>query len=122
MLSLVNTALRSFYNPGVLRCTGTMLTRSRAVQTASNTTELDVFHDVNNCEFNINLNGEKAFLKYSLHGNRINLEHTEVPKVFEGKGVARVLAKVHYYLLRFHYIALLCWIILTNLFFHFVLF
>ena len=47
---------------------------------------------------------DRAFLNYEKIGeNAVNLWHTEVPSVFRGKGVAKVLAQVSLILTIFAY-------------------
>jgi predicted GNAT family acetyltransferase len=39
------------------------------------------------------VDGHKAFVTYALHGDKITLIHTEVPKELGGKGVGSALAR-----------------------------
>ena len=41
--------------------------------------------------FEMWIDGERAFIDYKIQGDIISLLHTEVPKTLEGKGVASVL-------------------------------
>jgi len=43
-------------------------------------------------QFEINLEGEKAYLTYRFYKKNIAFMHTTVPEVFAGKGVASALA------------------------------
>lgn len=43
--------------------------------------------------FEIEDQGQVAFLEYNLTGNALQLLHTEVPQTLQGKGVASELAK-----------------------------
>lgn len=60
----------------------------------TNATNLIVNHDVKKSEFFIKLDNEKAFIQYTKLGNIIKLEETQVPDIFSGKGVGKILAKV----------------------------
>lgn len=44
-------------------------------------------------QFEIELNGEKAYLSYRFYKDSIAVMHTFVPKELEGKGIAGTLAK-----------------------------
>src|SRR5215472_12030672 len=44
-------------------------------------------------QFEVELNGEKAYLTYNFHKGDIALIHTFVPKALEGKGIASALAQ-----------------------------
>ncbi|XP_053698180.1 protein NATD1-like [Sabethes cyaneus] len=54
-----------------------------------------VEHDRERSEFNVKLHNSKAFLNYSCDkpNRTIILNHTEVPAVFQGKGVGKQLAE-----------------------------
>ncbi|XP_064103030.1 protein NATD1-like [Macrobrachium nipponense] len=57
---------------------------------------LQVHHDENNMEFYIKLGKERAFLQYDVLNpvtGAVDLQHTVVPEVFQGQGIAKVLAK-----------------------------
>lgn len=70
----------------------TIFTRS---QRASFSTDgLRVEHNAKKSEFVVEFDAQKAFLTYRRKGDLIELEHTEVPEVFRGKGVGKLLAQV----------------------------
>lgn len=50
--------------------------------------------------FQIERNGEVAYLEYSLSGNILVLTHTEVPKKLRGLGLASALAETAFQLAR----------------------
>ena len=50
--------------------------------------DLPVVHNTAAKRFEINLDGKIAFSKYLLVGEKIIIEHTEVPVELEGKGIA----------------------------------
>ena len=52
-----------------------------------------VTNNLQNLQFEIELDGEKAFLEYRWHNGDLALMHTFVPDDFEGKGIAGLLAK-----------------------------
>jgi predicted GNAT family acetyltransferase len=52
-----------------------------------------VTNNLQNLRFEIDLDGEKAFLEYRWYKDDLALMHTFVPETFEGKGVAGLLAK-----------------------------
>ncbi|XP_068247380.1 protein NATD1-like [Palaemon carinicauda] len=57
---------------------------------------LQVHHDERNMEFYIKLGDDKAFLQYDVLNpvtGAVDLQHTVVPEVFQGQGIAKVLAK-----------------------------
>lgn len=70
----------------------TIFTRSQRAQFS--TDGLKVEHILAESEFAVQFDAQKAFLKYSKKGDLIELEHTEVPEVFRGKGVGKLLAQV----------------------------
>jgi len=50
--------------------------------------DLPVVHNIAAKRFEINLDGKIAFSKYLLAGEKIIIEHTEVPLELEGRGIA----------------------------------
>jgi predicted GNAT family acetyltransferase len=50
--------------------------------------DLPVVHNTAAKRFEISLDGQVAFSKYLLAGEKIIIEHTEVPIELEGKGIA----------------------------------
>lgn len=67
---------------------------TRGQRARFSTDGLKVLHNPAKSEFTIHFDTHKAFLKYQQHGDLIELEHTEVPEVFRGKGVGKLLAEV----------------------------
>ncbi|MPC27959.1 Protein NATD1 [Portunus trituberculatus] len=60
--------------------------------------DMQVVHDEENMEFYIKLGQDKAYLQYDILDPKtkaVDLQHTVVPEVFRGQGIAKVLAKVH---------------------------
>lgn len=66
-----------------------MFTRSQRAGFSSE--GLKVLHDSGAREFRVNLDNHKAFLSYNLRDKVLDINHTEVPEVFRGKGVAKLL-------------------------------
>lgn len=66
---------------------------TRATIRAFSTEALKVYNDVAKQQFTITLHGQKAVVDYEQTGKRIKLIHTEVPSIFQGKGVGKILAK-----------------------------
>ncbi|HLZ98419.1 MAG TPA: GNAT family N-acetyltransferase [Steroidobacteraceae bacterium] len=54
----------------------------------TNDSDLPVVHNTAAKRFEINLDGKVAFSKYLLVGEKMIIEHTEVPIELEGKGIA----------------------------------
>ena len=44
-------------------------------------------------QFELNINGEIAFIEYFIEDNKIHLTHTEVPKALQANGVGTELVK-----------------------------
>jgi len=62
-------------------------------------TNLPLVHDKDNHNFEMFVDGHRAFIDYKLHGDKMFLIHTEVPVELEGQGVAPALVeKVFQYL------------------------
>lgn len=70
----------------------TMTLRSQTAHLSTN--KLFVEHDKKHSEFFIKINSDRAMIQYEINGNTINLKETEVPNVFQGKGVGKILAEV----------------------------
>ena len=51
-------------------------------------TQLPVVHNAAAKRFEMNLDGKLAFSKYLLVGEKMIIEHTEVPEELEGRGIA----------------------------------
>lgn len=62
--------------------------------TRSKTNTPKVQHDLENEQFFIELDASNAFLSYTKCDNVIQMDHTEVPQVYSGRGLGKVLAKV----------------------------
>src|SRR5690606_239318 len=58
-----------------------------------NINELELIDNKEKKQFEININGKIAFLKYILLSNKIILTHTEVPKELEGKKIGSALVR-----------------------------
>lgn len=54
----------------------------------------NVQHDPVNEMFFIKLGTSKAFISYTKCANVIQMDHTEVPEIYNGKGFGKLLAKV----------------------------
>ncbi|MFL6579564.1 MAG: GNAT family N-acetyltransferase [Burkholderiales bacterium] len=59
----------------------------------SSETKLPVLHNVAAKRFEVNLDGKLAFSKYLLVGEKMIIEHTEVPTELEGKGIAGTIVR-----------------------------
>lgn len=75
---------------------------------------LSVVHDEKNKEFFIKLGGDKAFLQYDVLDpatGAVDLQHTVVPEVFRGQGIAKVLAKtvMDHFATKDKHMKLTCW-------------
>jgi|SRR4026207_2108624 len=55
--------------------------------------ELPVAHNTAAKRFEIALDGKVAFSKYLLVGEKMIIEHTEVPVELEGKGIASLIVR-----------------------------
>lgn len=53
-----------------------------------------VVHNQPDQKFVLPIEGYEAELLYRLKGSTIHLDHTEVPKELEGRGLGKILAKV----------------------------
>lgn len=67
---------------------------SSGYMTRSKNTTPKIQHDVENMIFFMKLGTSKAFLSYTKCDNIIQMEHTEVPEMYGGKGLGKLLAKV----------------------------
>lgn len=54
---------------------------------------MDVRNHADEQRFEVELDGEQAFLEYSLQAGSITLYHTQVPPVLEGRGIGSALSK-----------------------------
>ncbi len=54
---------------------------------------MEVLHDENRQRFEIDLGGKRALLEYRRIGNSVAFTHTEVPREFEGRGIAGKLVE-----------------------------
>lgn len=55
--------------------------------------ELPVIHNTAAKRFEASVDGKTAFSKYMLVGEKIIIEHTEVPVELEGKGIASLIVR-----------------------------
>jgi predicted GNAT family acetyltransferase len=56
-------------------------------------TSLPVIHNLAAKRFEVNVDGKTAFSKYLLVGEKMIIEHTEVPVELEGKGIAGTMVR-----------------------------
>ena len=56
-------------------------------------TQLPVVHNAAAKRFEMNLDGKLAFSKYLLVGEKMIIEHTEVPEELEGRGIAGTIVR-----------------------------
>jgi len=68
-----------------------MVTRSHVAKFSASA--LKASHDTDKRQFVVLINEDLATIDYDLNGNKITFVHTEVPEVFRGKGVGKVLAE-----------------------------
>ncbi len=52
---------------------------------------MDVINNVNKQQFELAVDGEKAIIDYSMKGDKIQLNYTEVPKSMKGQGIGSKL-------------------------------
>ncbi|XP_045116174.1 protein NATD1-like [Portunus trituberculatus] len=76
--------------------------------------DMQVVHDEENMEFYIKLGQDKAYLQYDILDPKtkaVDLQHTVVPEVFRGQGIAKVLAKevFEYFISKDQQMKLTCW-------------
>ncbi|MGO8700232.1 MAG: GNAT family N-acetyltransferase [Limisphaerales bacterium] len=55
--------------------------------------EVEVRHVPERRQFEARLQGELAYLSYSVNGDEVSLDHTFVPDAFRGRGVAADLVR-----------------------------
>ncbi|MCB0804306.1 MAG: N-acetyltransferase [Bacteroidales bacterium] len=53
---------------------------------------MDVINNVNKQRFELEINGEIAYIDYDMAGSNIRLNYTEVPESMKGKGIGSKLA------------------------------
>lgn len=64
-------------------------------KSSSNAQLEHVIHDVVGQTFYIDIGkNQRAFISYTIHKNIIQMDHTEVPEMYKGKGLGKLLAKV----------------------------
>lgn len=98
--------LKKAVNTGRLDSIGASSSKTMTLRSQSSkvsTDKLFVEHDKKQSEFVIKINSDRATILYQLDGNTINLKETEVPNVFQGKGVGKVLAEVSIHRFTFHF-------------------
>ncbi|MGI9551403.1 MAG: N-acetyltransferase [Aurantibacter sp.] len=54
---------------------------------------LELKHDSQNNQFTMDINGETAFVAYSLENGKMYLNHSEVPRNLRGQGIGKVLVQ-----------------------------
>jgi predicted GNAT family acetyltransferase len=59
----------------------------------TNDADLPVVHNIAAKRFEIIIDGKTAFSKYLLVGEKMIIEHTEVPVGLEGKGIAGLIVR-----------------------------
>ena len=55
--------------------------------------EYQVIHDPERHRFEVHLEGNTAYLEYELEGEEMDITHTIVPPLLEGRGIASALMK-----------------------------
>lgn len=55
--------------------------------------EYQVIHDPERQRFEISLEGHTAYLEYEVDGKEMDITHTIVPTLLEGRGIASALMK-----------------------------
>lgn len=63
-------------------------------QFCSATLAPNVVHNAKERRFVLPIDGHEAELQYRMKGSTIHMDHTEVPKELEGRGLGKILAKV----------------------------
>jgi len=58
------------------------------------TDKIEVKHNIEATQFQVQLGDQMAFIDYDIAGNNMVFKHTEVPREFEGQGIAGKMAKV----------------------------
>nr|CAD7455225.1 unnamed protein product [Timema tahoe] len=53
-----------------------------------------VHHDKGASQFYVKIGKDKATIQYEKLNGTLDLQHTDVPEVFQGKGIGKILAKV----------------------------
>lgn len=59
----------------------------------TNPEALEVVNNSARSEFEVDLDGKRAVIMYTLKDDTVTFTHTEVPREFEGKGIAGKMAK-----------------------------
>jgi len=54
---------------------------------------LEIEHDKENNRFIMDINGEIAFIEYSIGNEKLHLTHSEVPSQLRGRGIGKVLVE-----------------------------
>jgi predicted GNAT family acetyltransferase/glutaredoxin len=52
-----------------------------------------IVHDKTNKQFKLTINGEIAKVTYSISDRKMSLNHSEVPSVFRGQGIGKILVE-----------------------------
>ena len=58
--------------------------------------EYQITHSKETHRFEINAGEDTAYVEYTLHDDNLDIEHTFVPKAWEGQGLAGALVKAAY--------------------------
>nr|CAD7403138.1 unnamed protein product [Timema poppensis] len=53
-----------------------------------------VHHDKSASQFYVKIGKDKATIQYEKLNSTLDLQHTDVPEVFQGKGLGKILAKI----------------------------
>ncbi|XP_074646223.1 protein NATD1-like [Tubulanus polymorphus] len=96
--------MNSFSSRALIKCAGNLrISSCQRIQIskmssktseAASTASYTVQHDREKHQFYINLEGHTALLDYAwIKPHVADLYHTEVPPVFQGRGIAKLLAK-----------------------------
>uniref|UniRef100_A0A8P4KCQ9 Protein NATD1 n=2 Tax=Dicentrarchus labrax TaxID=13489 RepID=A0A8P4KCQ9_DICLA len=94
--SLTTPALIGWMSPDLTADLATMAQAAQANAFDPNTSQIQVEHDKKRRQFVIRLNGshDRAVLLYEYVGKKtVDLQHTEVPDAYRGRGIAKHLAK-----------------------------
>lgn len=57
---------------------------------------IDVWHNEKESRFVVELEGREAYVSYRIDGGALDIEHTIVPKVLSGRGLAAALVRAAY--------------------------
>lgn len=60
------------------------------------TLHYEIFHDTLNQQFYTEVDGNRAYVSYTVHDNALDIRHTIVPDKIGGRGIASALVKETY--------------------------